>query len=340
MQTAFANSFPDDYLMANVPGTDLWFRTMRLPEITRTNYQISPNHPQAHRPTSNDVKRPQKDPLNRNGSVLTLAGALPQPWYAHREGVERLVLEKHRFKSTILGNERDILVYTPPGYAKSAQPYQLLFLFDGEDSNGLVFSTDTIENLIAERRIPSLVVVRIANPDQQTRNRELACTAEFVEFLNSELTPFIRDHYNVTHKPSETIISGYSLGGLAAAWAGYKHPETFGLILSQSGSFFWEPCQTEKPEPNWLAKHYIASPKLPLRFYIDAGIFEIDFSRSSGVLFPSHGGGGILLASRQMRDVLLAKGYEVTYQEFGGAHENINWRGTLADGLLALIGTK
>jgi enterochelin esterase-like enzyme len=39
-----------------------------------------------------------------------------------------------------------------------------------------------------------------------------------------------------------------------------------------------------------------------------------------------------------MRDVLLAKGYEVHYQMFVGGHDYVNWRGTLADGLLALIG--
>jgi enterochelin esterase family protein len=39
-----------------------------------------------------------------------------------------------------------------------------------------------------------------------------------------------------------------------------------------------------------------------------------------------------------MRDVLLAKGYEVHYQQFVGGHDYLSWRGTFADGLLALIG--
>jgi enterochelin esterase family protein len=79
-----------------------------------------------------------------------------------------------------------------------------------------------------------------------------------------------------------------------------------------------------------MAKQFIASPKLPLRFYIDAGAFEFD---SNGT------GGGILETSREMRDVLLAKGYEVHYQQFVGGHDYLSWRGTLADGLIDLIGT-
>jgi enterochelin esterase family protein len=47
-----------------------------------------------------------------------------------------------------------------------------------------------------------------------------------------------------------------------------------------------------------------------------------------------------LETSRHMRDVLLAKGYEAHYSQFAGGHEYLNFRGTFADGLIALIGTK
>jgi hypothetical protein len=53
---------------------------------------------------------------------------------------------------------------------------------------------------------------------------------------------------------------------------------------------------------------YIMSPRLPLRFYIDAGSDEIDPGGHYSILEPS----------RHMSDVLLAKGYEVHYREFVG----------------------
>jgi enterochelin esterase-like enzyme len=52
----------------------------------------------------------------------------------------------------------------------------------------------------------------------------------------------------------------------------------------------------------------------------------------------SGGGGAILEPSRHMLDVLLAKGYEVHYQENVGGHDYLSWRGGLADGLIALVG--
>jgi enterochelin esterase-like enzyme len=43
-------------------------------------------------------------------------------------------------------------------------------------------------------------------------------------------------------------------------------------------------------------------------------------------------------AASRRRDVLLAKGYEVHYQQPVGGHDTVSWRGTFADGLLALLG--
>ncbi len=42
--------------------------------------------------------------------------------------------------------------------------------------------------------------------------------------------------------------------------------------------------------------------------------------------------------NRHMRDVLLAKGYRVSYHEYTGGHDYVSWRGSLADGLIDLAG--
>ena len=66
-----------------------------------------------------------------------------------------------------------------------------------------------------------------------------------------------------------------------------------------------------------------------VRFDLEAGVFEVDRYGK---------GGDTLEPTRALRDVF-AKGYEVHYQEFVGGHDGLSWRGTLADGLIALLGT-
>jgi enterochelin esterase-like enzyme len=206
----------------------------------------------------------------------------------------------------------------------------LLLVFDESSYLNQVPTPTILDNLLSEKKIAPMVAVLIANPSGETRSRELPPNPAFADFLNNELVAWVRQNYNVTKDPAQTVVAGSSYGGIASVYAGLRHSETFGNILCQSGSFWWSSTKPEPyDEPNWFAKEFIKSPKLPLKFYMDAGSFEVDMNG---------GGGAILEPSRHMRDVLLAKGYEVHYQENVGGHDYLSWRGSLADGLIALVG--
>jgi len=262
--------------------------------------------------------------------------APPQPWADKRKGVPAGEIVKQDFPSALLKNTRKISVYTPPGYSKNAPPYDLLVVFDGDTFIETVPTPTTLDNLISEKRITSTVALIVSNA-KGMRGTELPCNPTFAEFLNSELIPWVRRSYNVTLDPRRVTIGGCSYGGLASTCAAYRHPETFGNVLSQSGSYWWTPPpDPTKPDtfapgadPSYVAQLFVNSPKLPIRFYLDAGSLELDRSGK---------GGSILVPNRHFRDVLRAKGYEVFYQEFQGAHDYASWRGTIADGLILLGG--
>jgi enterochelin esterase family protein len=259
--------------------------------------------------------------------------APPQPWTGKRPGVPAGRIDKHSYTSVALKNDREVTVYLPPQYSPQAEPYPLLVLFDEDAYLSLVPTPTILDNLIADRRIPPMVALLIGNADDDARDRELLCNPEFTQVLVTEILPWAHGLYNFTTDPRGTLIAGSSLGGIAAACAALWHPETFGNVLSQSGAFHRAPPSAsnaaESAEPNWLARQFIASPTRPLRFYLDAGSAEFNATGESD---------SILFCTRTLRDVLRAKGYEVHYQEFAGGHDYLSWRGTLADGLIALLG--
>jgi len=338
-----------DRAMRQLAGTDVWYLTVKLPLGARFMYALSPNDPmviEGSRAAERQATM-QADPLNSHRwgcpadaskyacqSMGELPGAVPQPWIVRNSGTPAGEVHKHTIKSAILNNERNLSVYTPPGYKTDGKPYRLLVVFDEGAYLDRVPTPVILDNLLAASKIPPMVAVLIANPSQETRNKELPPNADFADFLAKELIPWIHANYHVTSDPQSTVVAGSSYGGIAATYAGLRHSEVFGNVLCQSGSFWWAPDHTAddsgtSTETGWLAKEFIKSPKLPLRFYMDAGSFEYD---------TSGGGGAILEPSRHMRDVLLAKGYEVHYQQFIGGHDYLSWRGTLADGLMDLMG--
>jgi enterochelin esterase family protein len=340
--TPYTPEHPEDYQMAHLADTDLWYKTLRLPKGARFLYQLSPNDTLSKAANAQRYATVQADPLNPQRqqadpnltkyevfSIAELPGAPPQPWIEPRPNVPSGKAEAQRFKSTILGNEREIFIYTPASYKAQGAPYPVLVLFDGETYRKNVPAPTILDNLIAARKIEPLVAILIGNASDEARQRELNCNPKLPEFLRQELMPWVRDHYHITNDSTRTVIGGLSSGGLAAAYVAFQYPQMFGKVLVQSGAFWWSPKHDEGEEPNWLVRQYVNAPRSNLKFFIEAGTFENDVGGT---------GGQILEESRHLRDVLRARGYEVSYREFVGGHDRLTWRGSLADGLIALIG--
>ncbi len=354
--------------LALLPGSDVWYRTYRLRNDARFSYRLSPNDALTLLPDlkpEEQTKRLatlQADPLNprhypsRNGdaSIVELPNAPLQPWIKPLPGEAAGKVEATKFKSAILNNERPVYVYTPPGYKASGQPYHLLVTLDGEtyaaQTQTEPMPTPTIlDNLIAKGHLPPVVAVMVGNAPG-ARLKELWYDEPFNEFLAKELMPWVRQHYHVTANPQKIVVAGLSLGGGASMFAGFRYPKIFGNVISQSGGHMYRQTREEMfqalkpgqlfqdenfPESEWLTRQIATKPRVALRVYLEAGLLE-DLQWQSApprFAYPS-----LILATRHLRDVLQAKGYQIFYNEYNGAHEALSWRGTLADGLVALIG--
>lgn len=132
-----------------------------------------------------------------------------------------------RLKSTVLGEDRVILVRLPQSYEAGNQRYPVLYLLDGDAH--IAHTSATADFLARNGRMSELIVVGIPNTD---RTRDLSPTKvstpgatgapqfptsgggdNFLKFLETELIPEIDKTYR-THP--YRILAGHSLGGLFA----------------------------------------------------------------------------------------------------------------------------
>lgn len=321
--------------MQHLPGTDIWYISHQLPSDTRETYQFSIDDQNIIDPLN--VQK-QLFPLDEDSgiggwesSVFELPDAPPQPWSSPRAGIPAGQVVKHYLRSEILGNKYPVWVYTPPGYSPDEEPYGFLLLLDGWFYVNMIPAATILDNLQAEGKLPPLVAIMIGSLSYgDVRKRDYGCYPPYLDFLTNELLPWARQEVHLTGDPSQTAIVGASRGGLMAGFIALNLPGVFGNVLCQSGSFGWKP--EGDPEQDWLARQYMAQPKAALRFYLEAGLFETDLMMVDGYAI------NLLASNRHLRDVLQAKGYPVHYQEFSGGHSTVIWRGTLADGLQALLG--
>ena len=310
--------------LLRLPNTDVWFLTARVPATSRFLYNFA-------RPG----KRQIYDPLNprrfTSSSYVELPAAPPQPWIVTQPDVPKGALSHEKLRSENLKEERPVAIYTPPGYDPKNGSYGLLILFDGQDCRGRIPIPTILDNLLAAKKIRPLVAILVDNLNEESRDRDLECYPPFADFLAKELIPWARQRYRFSAEPERTIVGGVSLGGLTAAYCALRYPEIFGNVLSQSGAFSYFPNWDDQEENDtspfgWLIRQFVTTRRLPIRFYLEAGLFENDCPEA------------LLTQNRRMRDVLEAKGYSVVYSEFAGGHEFLSWRGSVADGLIALAG--
>jgi|SRR5688500_1802030 enterochelin esterase-like enzyme len=312
---------PRNSMLARLARTDVWYRTYKVRNDAAFTYTLSPND--SLQPLLGPRRsRPRADPLNPNlsgpQSSVTLASAPRRTEPDAATPVPNGTVTAGSISSSVLGNTRALQIYTPPGFAASQSGLPLLVVLDSGAYGDYVPVPAILDALIAEKRIAPVVAVMVGNV---SRTEELQCSPAYASFLARELVPWMRETYRAGASPALTVVSGASLGGLAASFAAFQHPDVFGNVVSQSGSYWWAPAGDAAPE--WLTRRLAAESPKAVRVSMSVGAMEI----------PEQ-----LETNRRFREALAAKGYAVSYSEFNGNHSYLNWRADLADHLARLIG--
>lgn len=351
-------------LLERIEDTNVYFKSYKILKGVRETYCLSKNNPLEPKDPSENIFKYGNlvfpDPFNFTFRQYKIDGlqfplnefespdAPPQPYYGERSNIDSGKVEEFTSNSEVLNNKRKILVYTPPNYSKKHSPYYFLLLFDGVLFEEAAKVSSTLNNLIADEKIPPVIAIMVENfipTNTALRSSELPPNPKFLEYIIKELLPWGHENFNITIDPSQSVIAGASYGGIASAFIAFKHPEIFTNILSMSGAYSWYPGadfwlqsikdidnfehwwrKEEEKEVEWLVRQFAQSKKLPLKFYLDVGVLE--------EADPTN----LFIANHHFRNVLNTKGYPVSYVEYLGGHNFVCWRGSIADGLIYLIG--
>jgi uncharacterized protein len=160
-----------------------------------------------------------------------------------------LAHDSFTLESKLLGEQRLLNVYTPPGYANSDADYPVLYMPDGGIKEDFPHISQTIDSLIREQAIAPVLVVGIENTERrrdltgETRvesDRDVAPAIggsdDFRRFISQELIPEIQARYRIN---TQRAIVGESLAGYFVMETFLAHPNLFDRYIAMSPSLWW-----------------------------------------------------------------------------------------------------
>ena len=257
-----------------------------------------------------------------------------EKWKARRRSAPGRLDVIPRVESHELHNQRDILVYLPSSYDKSDKPYPVLYMHDGQN----LFDPTTsfagewgVDAALAKapRKGRRAIVVGIPNAGIH-RIQEYSPFVDgriggglgdaYLDWLEGTIKPMIDERYRTIREPEGTGIGGSSLGGLISLYAFFREPARYGFAAALSPALWFGHGE--------IFRFVEQADRVPGRIYLDVGTRE---------------GEGTLANARQMRDLLVEKGYRrgkdlMWVEDRGGVHNEAAWGKRLRPALPFLLG--
>ncbi len=239
------------------------------------------------------------------------------------EGIPQGTWEKFTHTSAIVypGIKRRVWIYVPAQYDPKV-PACLMVVQDGvmqyagrEDDRTMGITAEyrvpsVIDNLAARGELPVIISVFIdsgstnlgdtGRPTKENRGIEYdSVNDNYYQFISKEILPDVEKKYNIRKDPAGRAIIGISSGAICAFNVAFNHPDQFGKVLSDVGSF------TSLRGGDVYPKLVRDADKKPIKVFMSDGVND---NRNPGM--PQR---DWYLQNKLMYEALRDKGYEVRY---------------------------
>ncbi len=313
---------PSSQPFQRVPGTDLWFFVLELPEGSRVEYKFEVRQGEEVRWIRDPLNPNQaRDPFGAN-SVCHAEGYEVPEWTFPDPEAEEGVLEDRMFFSDALAGKRMVTLYRPPRF-REGRRYPLLIVHDGGDYLRYAGLKTVLDNLIHRKEIPGLFAALTHPPDRMAQYRDNEAHARYV---TDELVPLLQSELPLIDAPEARGLMGASLGAVAALSVAVRAPRFYGRLLLQSGSFAFSDIGEHARGPvfdpivEFVNEYRSAPTAVSDRVYVSCGTYE-----------------SLIYENRSMVPLLERTGMEVRYEEARDGHNWENWRDRLRGALCYLF---
>lgn len=275
------------------------------------------------------------DPANTQlklGRVVTASsvevpGTPPMPW--EMRDVPHGQITTITYRSTAVGDQRRVTVYTPPGYQPDqADKLPVLYLLHGVgelESSWVQYGRANLiaDSLLADGRMKPMIIVMPKGhaykpgetPAPGAQPGVAFKASVFKEDLLETIIPLVEKSYRVKTDQPNRAIMGLSMGGAQSFSIGLGNLDRF----SQVGLFSAGSSSGPEVLAKLTADPKSANDKIKL-LWIGCGQLDRGFE---GV--------------QKLTESLTKAGIRHTFKPTGGAHDWINWREYLAETLPLLF---
>lgn len=197
------------------------------------------------------------------------------------EGRAVQLATSYTLHSNVLGEDREINVWTPPGYAEGDQRHTVLYLVDGgldqdfphiAGLGQLGAVSYTYDQLIIVGVKTGTRIAELTPPTSDARYTgafpNAGGAARFRDYLRTEVIPFIEARYRTGERRA---IIGESLAGLFVVGALASEPTLFNDYIAVSPSLWWDDRVYARAAANRIATNTTSGRRLYLSLANEGG---------------------------------------------------------------------